>query len=137
MTSLIRDVCKIKLQLGYILFFVSVAAILFSAHRFIAPGSNLPPRAFSTAGQAKKPAETPAVLHAAYSSSNAPESRKPLSINAPQLASIQRYIDASARICSSQITSAIGTDPKLGIESDIAQWCGASHGDAPARCVDP
>ncbi len=122
----IRDVLKVKLQLGYLLFFITVAAILFSARVFVAPGA-VHTRVATALGSAKQTIIPTAAPQAAHSSAGAPDPPKPLSINAPQLASIQRYMEATSRICSSQVSSAIGTDPKLGIESDIAQWCGATH----------
>ena len=44
-------------------------------------------------------------------------------MNALQYLSIERYLDATAPICSSLVTSAVGTDAALGIEPDIANWC--------------
>ena len=47
----------------------------------------------------------------------------PKAVNAHQYISIERYLDATKPICSSHITPDVGTDPKLGIEEDIAKWC--------------
>jgi hypothetical protein len=49
-------------------------------------------------------------------------------IDAHQYVAIERYLEATKPICSSHISSKVGTDPALGIEPDIAQWCAPCRG---------
>lgn len=130
MLSFLRDVFNIKLRLGYLLFCISVAAFFLSLHKVLVPGTVVHTRVASPPASANPPihAAAAAAPLPAQSPPSSSGSHKPLSVNAPQLASIQRYIDATAPICSAHITSAIGTDPALGIEPDIAQWCAPCRG---------
>lgn len=64
----------------------------------------------------------------------------PKAVDAHQFIAIERYLDATKPICSPHITTDVGTDPKLGIEADIAKWCRAlrrlspPHSPSHARC---
>ena len=109
MLSFFRDLMRTRLQLGYLLLAISVATIVFSSHRNLSLSAIV--RVRPSAAAPLCPAPSPA-----------PDDGL-LSLNAPQLASIQRYVDATKPICSSHITPDVGTDPKLGIEEDIAKWC--------------
>ena len=46
----------------------------------------------------------------------------PSAVTAQQYLSIERYLEATRPICTSRVSSQIGSDPKLGIEPDVAQW---------------
>ena len=118
MLSFFRDLLRTRLQLGYLLLSISVAAIVFSSHRNLSPGAIVRPRPAAAAAPAP-PCPAPANAEGL------------LSLNAPQLASIERYVDATKPICSPHITTDVGTDPKLGIEADIAKWCRAMRRLSP------
>lgn len=127
MLSFLRQLLRTRLQLGYLLLSISVVAVLLSASRTLFPGANFRPR-----NAVVPPASTATVRCTSPPS----ESDGVLSISAPQLAAIERYATATAPICSSQITSQVGTDPKLGIEPDIAKWCASFAALGPCVSVD-
>jgi hypothetical protein len=119
MMSFIRDLLKTKLRLGYLLLLIYAAAMFFGVQRWLAPNMASRVRVI----EASTPPHAPRALPpSCQSTGSTSDSHNTLSINAPQLESIERYFDATAAICSSEITSEIGSDPKLGIEPDIAQW---------------
>ena len=114
MLAFLSELLKTRLQLGYLLLSISTVTILFSAHKSLAPGAIIRSRTL---------AASPATSTPCTSVPTGTDSDGLLSLNAQQLASIERYVAATAPICSSLVTSAVGTDAALGIEPDIANWC--------------
>ena len=101
MMSFIRDLLRTKLQLGYLLLFIYAAAMFFGVQRWLAPNLVSHARVIETTGSTHVSSPPPRALLPSCQSSGSPsDSHKTLSINAPQLESIERYFDATAAICS-------------------------------------